>query len=157
MVWQCSVDHTSDIVNIILFVYLGFLQLVGVVLALRTRKVKIKVLNDAKYIITLVYISSIVLILIAIIRFTVGSMIHVTEVFYSGGLLVATTVFLSLTFIPKMISLYRDPQGVKIFSKNTSMIEVNKAGALSIRNKPDKMTELEKRIKELETRLKEKV
>ena len=84
-------------------------------------------------------------------------MIHVTEVFYSGGLIVATTVFLSLTFIPKMISLYRDPQGVKIFSKNTSMIEVNKAGALSIRNKPDKMTELEKRIKELETRLKEKV
>jgi gamma-aminobutyric acid type B receptor len=158
MVWQCSVDHVSDIVNIVLFAYLGFLQFIGVILALRTRKVKIKVLNDAKYIITLVYISSIVLILIAIIRFTVVSMIHVTEVFYSGGLLVATTAFLALTFIPKMISLYRDPQGVEIFSKNAaSVIEVSRAGALSIRNKPDKMTELEERIKELETRLKEKV
>lgn len=157
MVWQCSVDHISDIVSIILFVYLGFLQLIGVVLALQTRKVKIKVLNDAKYIITLVYISSIVLVIIAIIRFTLASMIHVTEVFYSGGLLLATTVFLSLTFIPKMISLYRDPLGEKIFSKNMSTVEVGRAGALSMRKKADKEMELEKRIKELETLLKEKV
>ena len=84
-------------------------------------------------------------------------MINVTEIFYSGGLLLATTVFLSLTFIPKMISLYRDPQGEKIFSKNASTIEVGRAGALSIRNKADKVLELEGRIKELETRLKEKV
>ena len=157
MVWQCSVDHISDIVSIILFVYLGFLQLVGVVLALQTRKVKIKVLNDAKYIITLVYISSIVLVIIAIIRFTLASMIHVTEVFYSGGLLLATTVFLSLTFIPKMFSLYRDPLGENIFSKNMSTVEVGRAGALSMRKKADKEMELEKRIKELETLLKEKV
>lgn len=157
MVWQCSVNHISDIVNIILFAYLGFLQLVGVILALRTRKVKVKVLNDAKYIITLVYISSIVLVLIAIIRFTLGSMIHVTEVFYSGGLLIATTVFLSLTFIPKMVSLYRDPRGEKIFSKNESTIEVGRAGALSMKSKPDKVIELEQRVKELESRLKVKV
>ena len=157
MFWQCSVDHISDIVNIIFFVYLGFLQLIGLVLALRTRKVKVKVLNDAKYIITLVYVSSIVLVIIAIVRFTLESMMHVSEVLYSGGLLLATTVFLSLTFVPKMISLYRDPQGEKIFSKNASTVEVGRAGVLSIRNKSNKVIELEERIKELETRLKEKV
>lgn len=157
MFWQCSVDHISDIVNIIFFVYLGFLQLIGLILALRTRKVKVKVLNDAKYIITLVYVSSIVLVIIAIVRFTLESMMHVSEVFYSGGLLLATTVFLSLTFVPKMISLYRDPQGENIFSKNASTVEVGRAGALSIRNKSNKVIELEERIKELETRLKEKV
>ena len=118
---------------------------------------KVKVLNDSKYIAALVYISSIVLIIIAIIRFTLANRIHVTEVFYSGGLILATTAFLSLTFIPKMISLYRDPLGEKIFSKHQSTIEVGRAGALSIRKKADGVTELEERIKELEALLKAKV
>ena len=118
---------------------------------------KVKVLNDSKYIIALIYISSIVLVLIAIIRFTLGSLINATEVFYSGGLLVATTAFLSLIFVPKMVSLYRDPHGEKIFSKHSSTIEVGRAGALSIRKKEDVVSELEQKIKQLEARLKEKV
>ena len=150
MVWECSAGGLADVVSIVIFVYLGLLQLIGIILAIQTRKVKIKVLNDSKYIAALIYISSIVLVIIAIIRFTLRGFINVTEVFYAGGLILATTAFLCLTFIPKMVSLYKDPLGENIFSKHSSTIEVGRAGVLSIRTKADKVTELEARVKELE-------
>ena len=157
MVWQCSVDRLADLVAIIIFAYLGLLQVVGIILAIQTRKVKVKVLNDSKYIAALIYISSIVLIVIVIINFTVGGYINVAEVFYSGGLLLATTAFLGLTFIPKMVSLYKDPLGENIFSKNSSTIEVSRSGALSLKKRGDKVLELEARVKELEGLLRESV
>ena len=141
--------------SIVIFTYLGLLQVIGIILAIQTRKVKVKLLNDSKYIAALIYISSIVLIIIAIIRFTLGDYINVTEVFYSGGLILATTAFLSLTFIPKMVSLYRDPLGENIFSKHTSTIEVGRSGALTLKRKEDRVSELEARVKELEELLKE--
>ena len=155
MVWQCSVNRLADIVSIVIFSYLGLLQIIGIILAIQTRKVRVKVLNDSKYIAALIYISSIVLVVIAIIRFTLGDYINVTEIFYSGGLLVATTSFLSLTFIPKMVSLKRDPLGENIFSKHTSTIEIGKSGALTLRNKNERVSELEARVKELEDLLRE--
>lgn len=154
-VWQCSTNKIADVVSIVIFTYLGLLQVIGIILAIQTRKVKVKVLNDSKYIAALIYISSIVLIIIAIIRFTLGDYINVTEVFYSGGLILATTAFLSLTFIPKMVSLYRDPFGENIFSKHTSTIEVGRSGALTLKRKEDRVSELEARVKELEELLKE--
>lgn len=154
-VWQCSTNKIADVVSIVIFTYLGLLQVIGIILAIQTRKVKVKVLNDSKYIAALIYISSIVLIIIAIIRFTLGDYINVTEVFYSGGLILATTAFLSLTFIPKMVSLYRDPFGENIFSKHTSTIEVSRSGALTLKRKEDRVSELEARVKELEELLKE--
>ena len=54
-----------------------------------------------------------------------------------------------------MVSLYRDPLGENIFSKHSSTIEVSKAGAMSIRKKFDKVSELEAKIKELEAQLSE--
>ena len=139
MVWQCSTNTIMDVVSIVIFVYLGLLQLIGIILAIQTRKVKVKVLNDSKYIAALIYISSIVIIIIAIIRFTLTGYINVAEVFYSGGLLLATTAFLCLTFIPKMVSLYKDPHGENIFSQHSSTIEVGRLGVLSIRKKADRV------------------
>lgn len=155
MVWQCSTNAITDIVSIVVFVYLGLLQLIGIILAIQTRKVKVKVLNDSKYIAALVYISSIVIVIIAIIRFTLTGYINVAEVFYSGGLILATTAFLCLTFIPKMVSLYKDPLGEKIFSHHSSTIEVGRSGALSIRKKADRVLELEVKVRELEELLRE--
>lgn len=155
MVWQCSTNAIMDIVSIVTFVYLGLLQLIGIILAIQTRKVKVKVLNDSKYIAALIYISSIVIIIIAIIRFTLTGYINISEVLYSGGLLLATTAFLCLTFIPKMVSLYKDPHGEKIFSQHSSTIEVGRSGVLSIRKKADRVFELEAKVKELEGLLRE--
>ena len=60
-VWQCNVGNNFIIVNVAILVYLALLQIVGIILDIQTlKKVKIKVLNDSKYIASLIYISSIV-------------------------------------------------------------------------------------------------
>ena len=101
MVYQCSTSTGSTWI-IIRFVYLALLQLIGIILAIQTRKVKIKVLNDSKFIAALIYISSIVLLLIAIVQFISGNVININELIFSGGIIVITTAFLGLVFIPKV-------------------------------------------------------
>ena len=104
MVYQCFAEaaSTGSTWIIIRFVYLALLQLIGIILAIQTRKVKIKVLNDSKYIAALIYISSIVLLLIAIVQFVSGNVININELIFSGGIIVITTAFLGLVFIPKV-------------------------------------------------------
>lgn len=79
------------------------IQIVGIILAIQTRKVKVKVLNDSKYIAALIYISTIVWITAGVVTFVLPwNTINITEVVFSGGLLIANTAFLILTFIPKV-------------------------------------------------------
>ena len=87
---------------VLTFIYLAILQLIGVILALRTRKVKIKALKNAKYIVAAIYISAIALMIIAVSTFAIGNLPNVIELLFSGSLMVATTVFLSMVFIPKV-------------------------------------------------------
>ena len=104
-VWQCFGGDSASLGLTwlaVIYVYLAILQLVGVVLAIQTRKVKIKVLNDAKFITAAIYISSVVFVVLIVVTFTVESYINLTEVLFSGGLLVAMTVFVALNFIPKV-------------------------------------------------------
>ena len=91
---------------ILTFIYLSLLQLVGVVLAFRTRKIKIKALKDSKYIVAAMYISAIALITIAISTFVVGALPNVIELLFSGSLMVSSTVFLSMVFVPKVRMYY---------------------------------------------------
>ena len=86
----------------ILFAYLALLQIIGIILAIQTRKVKIKLLNDSKYIAALIYTSSLVLMLIGVVSFTATSIPNIGEALTSGGLWVVTVLFLSLVFIPKV-------------------------------------------------------
>ena len=83
--------------------YLALQQLVGFILAVQTRKVKIKALNDSKYVAAIIYVSSIVLVVLALVTFTLGDYVNLTEVFFSGGLIVGTTAFIGFSFIPKVI------------------------------------------------------
>ena len=102
-VWQCTVGNMSHIMNIVIFVYLVLLQIVGIILAIQTRKVIIKVLNDSKYNAAMICISSVVWITFLFVTFILpGSRINLKQVFFSGGLLLTTTAFLCLTFIPKV-------------------------------------------------------
>lgn len=98
-----SVENTTW--TIVKYVYLGILQIVGIVLAIQTRKVRIKVLNDSKYIAALIYISSIVIIAKAVALFAVNHFINVREAIFSGGTIVSSTAFLSFVFIPKVCTL----------------------------------------------------
>ena len=102
--WQCygGNDSAPFIWLALIYLYLAILQVVGIVLALQTRKVTIKALNDAKVIAALIYVSSILLVILAVVTFALGDYINVNEVLFTGGLLVAAIMFLVLIFVPKV-------------------------------------------------------
>ncbi len=102
MVYYCISDTIQTIYVAVTLVYLAILQIIGIILAIQTRKVKIKLLNDSKYIAAVIYISSISLVLIAIVTIVPGIYINLIEAIFSGSLLVATTFSLGLIFIPKV-------------------------------------------------------
>ena len=102
-VWQCyESGSTPFILDLLIFIYLGLLQLVGIILAFQTRKVKIPILNDSKSVTALVYISSIVLVVIVLITFILRGYINISAAVFSGGIILLATFFLALIFIPKV-------------------------------------------------------
>jgi gamma-aminobutyric acid type B receptor len=102
--WQCYGGENKAPFYYLLFIfsYLGLLQLVGLVLAIGTRKVKISILNDSKYIAAIVYVSSLVVVVMMLVTFVSGNLQNLNEAFFSAGLLLSTYTFLGLTFIPKV-------------------------------------------------------
>ena len=105
--WQCySSRSVPFIFEIIIFIYLGLLQFVGIILAFQTRKVKITVLNESKSVTALIYISSIVLVVIVLITFILRSYINLSTAVFSGGIIILATFFLGLSFIPKVHLLF---------------------------------------------------
>ena len=102
-VWQCYNSGSATFYfDLLIFVYLGLLQLVGIILAFQTRKVKIPILNDSKSVTALIYISSIVLVVIILVTFILHGYINVTAVLFYGGIMLLATIFLVLIFIPKV-------------------------------------------------------
>lgn len=102
--YQC--DKTDggygDIWLAITYVYFGLLQLIGIILAVQTRKVQIKVLNDSKFVTALIYMSSILLLLLGVVVYLFGSYINAVEIVFSGAFLLSATTFACLSFIPKV-------------------------------------------------------
>jgi gamma-aminobutyric acid type B receptor len=116
-VWQCYNSGSAPfILDLLIFIYLGLLQLVGIILAFQTRKVRIPILNDSKSVMALIYISSIVLLVIVLTTFILRGYINVSAALFSGGILSLATFSLVFIFVPKVTSLYGDPEGKKIFS-----------------------------------------
>ena len=86
----------------VLYGYKGLLQAIALILAFRTRKVKVKGLNDSKYIAAAVYITSIVLTVIIVSTYTLDDYVNVFPAVVGAGLLVGTTMILALVFIPRV-------------------------------------------------------
>ena len=84
------------------FVYLVLLQVAAFILAIITRKVKIRVLNDFKEVSIIVYITSVVLAVLAGITFGLSSYLIVTETLFTSGVMLTTTVVLFFLFVPKV-------------------------------------------------------
>ena len=82
------------------------LQVAAIILAFMTRKVKIKALNDSKYVAAIIYITSMVVVGLIVTTFALDSFIVVAEIMFSGGLMLATTVFVGLIFIPKVFQSF---------------------------------------------------
>ena len=116
-------DTPSYYWRILLMTYTAFLQCLGIILAFQTRKVKISALNDSKYVAAIIYISSITLLTLLFTHFGFYEYINISYGTLNGVIFVNTTAYLGLMFCPKMINLYKDPGGKKIFGKSFSSVK----------------------------------
>ena len=78
------------------------LQIIALVLAFSIRKVKVKGLNDAKYIAAAVYVTSIVLAVILISTYTLTEFVNGFVAVVCTGNFIGTTFILGLVFVPKV-------------------------------------------------------
>ena len=86
----------------VLYSYKGLLQVIALLLAFRTRKVKTKGLDDSKYIAAAVYITSIVLAVIIVATYTLMDYVNVFPAVVGSGFLLGTTMILVLVFVPRV-------------------------------------------------------
>ena len=94
-------DSTSrDIFLGVLYGYKMALQVIALVLAFSIRKVKVKGLDDSKYIAAAIYITSIVLAVIIVLTYSLKGFINVFAVVFCTGFVGGTTVILLLVFVP---------------------------------------------------------
>ena len=102
-VWQCYPRSVPFIIiDIITFICLCLLQFAGIILAFQTRKVNIKALNDSKSVTVLIYISSIVLVIMALVQFILRNYINIQMAVFSGGVILLATLFLVFIFTPNV-------------------------------------------------------
>lgn len=95
-------DDNATIWLSVAYAYKGLLQLVAMFMAFHTRKIKIRALNDSKEIAAIVYINSIILVLLIVVEFALRQYHYVYASLYGLALLVGGSLFLGLTFIPKV-------------------------------------------------------
>ena len=88
--------------EIVTFAYLAVLQIIGLVLAFQTRKVKLQGLNDSKFVAAIIYISSIMLVVLALVTFSLRTYINIGTGISVFGIFSLTTISLALIFIPKV-------------------------------------------------------
>ena len=85
--------------KILIVLYLAVLQIVGIVLALQTRRVKFPGLRDSKYVGA---ISNLVLVILAADIFLLNNYFYIYGITFPLGILILNTVYILLTFIPKV-------------------------------------------------------
>ena len=102
-VWVCyEASSPSFYWQTFTFAYLAILQIIGIVLAFQTRKVKMPGLRDSKFVAAIIYISSIILVVLALVTFTLRTYINIGTGIIATGIFTLTTTFLAMIFIPKV-------------------------------------------------------
>ena len=76
------------------------LQVIALLLAFSIRKVKIKGLNDAKYVGAAIYVTTLVLALVIVANHSLLNYVNGAAVLLSFGFFTGTTVILCMVFIP---------------------------------------------------------
>ena len=78
------------------------LQVIALVLAFSTHKVKVKGLDDAKYIAAAIYVTSIVFAVIIVSAYTLKEFTNLFPALFCTGFFIGTTSILGLVFVPKV-------------------------------------------------------
>lgn len=97
-------SKAHDIFLGILYGYKAVLQVIALILAFTTRKVKVKGLNDTLYIAAAIYITSLLWAVIIVSTYSLTEYLNVFTIVFGLGLFVGTTAIISLVFIPKVNS-----------------------------------------------------
>lgn len=87
---------------VVIYGYLFLTQAVAVILAFRTRKVKIKALNDSKYLTIIIYLSTVIITVMIICVPALDNFLDIDAAVFGGLIMLFATVVLGLTFIPKV-------------------------------------------------------
>ena len=95
------------VIHTVLFGYKGVLQVLALLLAFRTHKVKVKGLDDSMYVAASVYVTSIVLTAIIISTYTMRDYVNAYPAVMGMGLLLGTTTILGLVFIPRVSEMLK--------------------------------------------------
>ncbi|XP_064388320.1 gamma-aminobutyric acid type B receptor subunit 2-like [Halichondria panicea] len=136
------------------------LQICALFMAIKTRKVQIKGLNDAKYIAAIVYLASFGSLIQLIATFTLRNRVNTYPVVVATSVVLVTMIMQGLVFIPKMLNLYRDPDGNHIFSVNDPLGKVAPLSTIFVndaaRSDCKECQELKARVKKLEQTITEK-
>lgn len=95
-------SKSRDIALGILYGYKALLQIIALVFSFSIRKVKVKGLNDAKYIAAAVYVTSIVTAVIFVSLYSLKTYINLYAALFAFGFFIGTTFILVLVFVPKV-------------------------------------------------------
>ena len=101
MVYMCT-SPTEPYWIGVLFGYKVMFQAIGVFLAFKIRKVKIRGLNESREVSAILYITSAILVTMIVVSFAFGDYVDVDAAIFGFGLCTATTIVLLLTFGSKV-------------------------------------------------------
>ncbi|BES98540.1 receptor [Nesidiocoris tenuis] len=105
-------SHYMNIFVGIIYAYKGLLMIFGAFLAWETRHVSIPALNDSKYVGMSVYNVVLMCIMGAAVSFVLSDEQNAAFVLISVFTIFCATITLCLVFVPKLVELRRNPQGV---------------------------------------------
>ena len=100
-VYACNAEGRGILI-ILLFISKIILQVLSLILAFRTRKVKVKGLDDSKYISAAIYITTIVLPVSIFTSFTLRSHVNAFPALLGAAHFFGATAILLLVFVPRV-------------------------------------------------------
>ena len=98
---QCDSDSLAYS-NLALYAYKVVVQVIGLILTLRIRKVDIKGLNDAKEVQRVIYVTTVIVFVLLVNDLALRDLTIVYATIFSLGLAGGSFVILGFIFIPKV-------------------------------------------------------
>ena len=107
-VYVCQSQSRSITLGV-LYGYKMVPQVIALVCAFSIRKIKVKGLDDAKFIAFSVYITSLVTAIVIVITYTLDDYINYYASIFCSGFFIGTTVILGLVMIPPVSNYMANP------------------------------------------------
>ncbi|XP_065899589.1 gamma-aminobutyric acid type B receptor subunit 2-like isoform X3 [Dysidea avara] len=117
----CRSDNSLPWIAVLL-AYKGLVLLAGLFLAFETRKVKIRSLNESRFVAMSVYGAVTASIALTPIGFLLNDFPNIQYGIMGIMLLFVTTLILGLVFVSKMYKVYRDPEGADYLEQRHSNV-----------------------------------